>query len=223
MAIGLSGGPLAAPRAAAAPWHLRLLELLSSYLPLVLMALLALGTWWRVRSTPTGSLPEVQTPLRHEPDYEMAQFSVQRFAADGALRMQIDGDQGRHYPDTDTLEIDNPRIRAIAADGQITRASARRALANGDASDVQLSGDAHVVREATATEQAIEFSGQFLEVLRNIEQVRSHLPVKVTQGSTEVSAAGMVYDNLTRIVTLQGRIQAVLMPPTPRNAGPALR
>jgi lipopolysaccharide export system protein LptC len=43
--------PAAAPRRAM-PWHLRLREALSSYLPLLLMALLALATWWLVKNSP---------------------------------------------------------------------------------------------------------------------------------------------------------------------------
>ncbi len=193
-----------------------LLDLASSYLPLLLMALLALATWWLVRSAPPGATAPVEAPLRHEPDYQMSQFTVLRFARGGALRTRIEGDQLRHYPDTDTLEIDNPRIRTITPDGRVTSASAQQALSNADASDVQLRGGAHVVREATATEQAIEFRGEFLEVFKNTEQVRSLLPVTVTQGGTEVQAAGMAYDNLTRIVTLQGRMRAVFTPPAQR-------
>ena len=195
---------------------LRLLSLTASYLPLLLMALLALGTWWLVKSTPPGSLPGPVLPPRHEPDYEMTQFTAQRFAADGALRTQIEGDRLRHYPDTDTLEIDNPRIRYIAPDGRIMRASAQRALANADASDVQLSGNAQVTREATASEAAIEFRGESLEVFKNVERLRSQQPVTVTQGTTELHAAGMAYDNLSRVVTLQGKVRAVFVPPARR-------
>ena len=46
-------GPPPAPVARALPWHLRLRDLLSAYLPLLLMALLALSTWWLVKNTPT--------------------------------------------------------------------------------------------------------------------------------------------------------------------------
>ncbi len=37
---------------AAAPWPLRLLDLVSAYLPLLMMAVLASGTWWLVRNAP---------------------------------------------------------------------------------------------------------------------------------------------------------------------------
>ena len=191
-----------------APWHLRLFDLVSAYLPLVMMAVLAAGTWWLVRNAPTFEPPRAAAPPRHEPDYVMTGFVVQRFAADGTLRTQIEGDTLRHYPDDDTLEIDAARIRAIAENGSVTTATARRALANGDGSEVQLLGDARVNRPANGKEEAIEFRSEFLHAFRNVEQVRSHLPVVMTQGTNVVRAAGMSYDNLSRVVEFKGRASA---------------
>jgi lipopolysaccharide export system protein LptC len=176
----------------------------------LLMAVLALGTWWLVKNTPVLDTERQTAPLRHEPDYTMRQFTVQRFAAAGALRVQIEGDELRHYPDTDTLEIDNPRIRATGLDGRVTRATARRALSNGDGSEVQLSGGAHVVREARDDDEALDFRGEFLHAFLAAERVSSHLPVIVTQGATEIRADGMNYDNLSRVVEFKGRVRAVL-------------
>ena len=130
-------------------------------------------------------------------------------ARDGVLRAQIEGDVLRHYPDTDTLEIDNPRIRAIGRDGQITRASAKRALSNKDGSELQLQGDAHVIREPLAGQPAVDFRGEFLHAFLDTEQVRSHLPVVVTQGATVLHAAGLNYDNLAGVVDLKGPVRAV--------------
>jgi lipopolysaccharide export system protein LptC len=152
--------------------------------------------------------------LRHEPDYTMTQFLVQRFGASGAMRVQIEGDLMRHYPDTDTFEIDNPRIRAVGDDGRVTVATARQALSNRDGSEVQLTGGAHVVRAATATEAAIEFRGEFLHYLQYSERVRSHLPVVVIQGGSEIHADAMAYDNLAGVLDLKGRVRAVLSPPS---------
>ena len=199
-----------------APWAWRVIDTASAYLPLMLMAALALGTWWLVKNTPLLEAERAAAPLRHQPDYTMNQFMVQRFAASGAMRVQIEGDVMRHYPDTDTLEIDNPRIRAFGDDGRITNATARRALANRDGSEVQLSGGAHVVREATDKVPAIEFRGEFLHCFQNTERVRSHLPVVVTQGATEIRGDSMAYDNLAGVLDLKGHVHAVLAPPAPK-------
>ena len=166
-----------------------------------------------MKNTPTLDNERQVAPPRHEPDYTMRQFTVQRFAAAGALRVQIEGDELRHYPDTDTLEIDNPRIRAIGDDGRVTVATARQALSNRDGSEVQLTGGAHVVRAATATEAAIEFRGEFLHYLQYSERVRSHLPVVVTQGGSEIHADAMAYDHLAGVLDLKGHVRAVLSPP----------
>jgi lipopolysaccharide export system protein LptC len=198
---------------AAAPWPLRLLDLASAYLPLLMMAALALGTWWLVRNAPGVETPREAVAPRHEADYVMTDFVVQRFASDGTLRAQIEGERLRHYPDDDTIEIEDPRIRAIGSDGVVTLASARKALANGDASEVQLLGDARVTRPAHDGEEAIELRGEFLQAFRNVELVRSHLPVVVTQGQSVVRAGGMEYDNLSRVIDLNGHTSATFVTP----------
>jgi lipopolysaccharide export system protein LptC len=203
------------PRHHRAPLHIRIFDLASSYLPLLLMAALALGSWWLVTNTPLFDTQRQATPLRHEADYTMSQFLVQRFGANGAMRVQLEGDTMRHFPDTETLEIDNPRIRAVGADGRVTVATAKLALSNKDGSEVQLSGDAHVVREATDKDTAIDFRGNFLHYFQYTERVKSHLPVVVTQGGTEMHADSMDYDNLARTLDLKGHVRAVLAAPTP--------
>ncbi len=181
--------PPSAPWQNPAPWYLRAIDTASTYLPLLLMAVLALGTWWLVKNTPLFEGDRAVAPLRHEPDYTMTQFMVQRFGASGAMRVQIEGDLMRHYPDTDTFEIDNPRIRTIGDDGRAT------------------------TNIATPTQTAIEFRGEFLHYFQFTERVRSHLPVVVTQGGSEIRADAMAYDNLARVLDLKGRVRAVLTPP----------
>lgn len=206
--------PAAAPVRMRGPrWPRRLLDVLLGYLPIVLMALLALATWWLVKNTPVPAEPRPAAVARHEPDYTMTDFMVQRFGAAGAMRVQIEGRQLRHYPDTDTLEIEEPRILTIGPDGRRTVASARRAVANGDASEVQLLGGASVVRGPIGAEEAIEFRGEFLHAFANTEKLRSHLPVWVRRGSTELQADGLEYDHLALTFELKGRTRATFAPP----------
>lgn len=121
---------------------------LSLYLPIVLMGVLALGTYWLVRSTPVFTPPEAEKAATHDPDYFMKTFSVKTFDATGRLKSEVSGVQARHFPDTDTVEIDKVHIRSYNDQGQLTTATANRALTNADGSEVQLFGNALVVREA---------------------------------------------------------------------------
>jgi lipopolysaccharide export system protein LptC len=203
---------------AAARWSWRVRDALSAYLPLLLMALLALATWWLVNNTPLPgpTLPPIK--LRHEPDYTMNNFSLQRFAKDGSLRVQLDGDVLRHYPDTDTLEIDDVRVRAIAPDGRQTLASARRAISNGDATEVQLLGAAEVRSESRDGTPPIEMKSEFLHAFLDTERVSSHLPVWVRRGATEVRADSFEYDHVSKLLQFNGKVRATIAPRTPKDA-----
>jgi lipopolysaccharide export system protein LptC len=190
------------------PWYASAMQLISAYLPILLMAVLALFTWWLVQHTPRFDAASEPGVVRHEPDYVMQGARLQRFAADGHLRVQVEGRQMRHYPDSDTIEIDEVTIRAIGDDGSVIVATARMALANGDASEVQLRGGAHVVREAWRDSPAIEFDGEFVHALLTTEQIRSPLPVRIRQGASEMRVGGFEYDNLARSARLEPPVRA---------------
>jgi lipopolysaccharide export system protein LptC len=190
-------------------------ESLAVYLPIILMGVLALGTYWLARNTPVLGPVETQRPASHEPDYSMQRFSVKTFDAAGKLKTEIHGAQGRHYPDTDTLEIDQPQIRSFNPRGELTVATARRAISNSDGSEVQLVGDAVVTREAVTgadghTVPRMELRGEFLDAFLNTERVRSNKPVELIRGSDRFTADSLDYDNLDRIMQMHGRVHGVL-------------
>lgn len=216
--------PLAPAHGGTAPrptqrWTWRLQALLSAYLPLLLMAMLASGTWWLVKNTPTADGPTEARPLRHEPDYRMQGFELQRMGADGRLRVRIEGSEMRHYPDTDTLEIDGIRLRAHGLDGSVTIATARSALANADASDIQLLGDVQVQRfDADAkgvaqTKPSLAVRGEFLQALTATEVLRSHLPVQISYAGGTLQAQRFNYDHLKGQMDFGGRTTARFEPP----------
>ena len=196
---------------------------LSIYLPVMLMGLLALGTYWLVRITPTTSAPEPEQQVRHEPDYFMRTFSVKTFNETGQLQSEVNGVEGRHFPHTDTLEIDQVRMRSFNQDGKVVVATADRALSNSDGSEVQLFGNAIVVREASTdasgrVDPRLEFRSEFLHAYVNTERVKTNQPVVMTRGNDRFTGDAMDFDNLSRVMNLQGRVRGVLMPGPAKSA-----
>ncbi|QNP58479.1 LPS export ABC transporter periplasmic protein LptC [Paenacidovorax monticola] len=188
----------------------------SLYLPVLLMGLLALGTWWLVRNAPVPQTPAAARAPTHEPDYFMKVFSVKTFDGAGRLHSEVQGRMARHYPDTDTLEIDQAHMRSVSPEGRVTVATANRALSNADGSEVQLFGDAVVTRQAMRVGgralPRLEFQGEFLHAWTNDERVRSHLPVTLIRGNDRFTADSMEYDNLDQVLQLRGRVRGMLMP-----------
>ncbi|HSV48032.1 MAG TPA: LPS export ABC transporter periplasmic protein LptC, partial [Ramlibacter sp.] len=192
------------------------------WLPIILMGVMALGTYWLARNTPTlPGMSDAQRKPRHEPDYFMRGFAVKTFDADGRLKSEVFGAEARHYPDTDTLEIDQPRIRSFNPAGELTTATAQRAISNARGTEVQLFGDAVVTRNGSSDGQGrarpqMEFRGEFLHAFLDTERVRSHLPVTLKRGDDQFTASSLDYDNLDRVMDLRGRVRGVL---TPGSAG----
>ena len=202
-----------APARPVAPLVWRVRDALSAYLPLLLMALMAVGTAWLVKHTPSGPAAGSDGPVRTDPDYTMQGFAIVRFASDGHASMRIEGQRLRHYPDTDRIEIEGVRIHAVGDDGRITDAVAQRALANGDASELQLIGGAQVrSRPGNSSSNVLEIDSEFLHAFARFETVRSHLPVKVLRGATQVRAGGIELDNLHQQMQLAGPVHMLLTP-----------
>ena len=210
--VPLSLGPAdTRPRRSRLPWHQRLREGLSSYLPLLMMGLLVLASWWLVKNSPRAAAPAEDRPVSNEPDYTMEQFALERFDAQGRLKLRIEGAKLKHYPATDRIEIEDAQIRAIAEDGRVTLARARQALGNGDGSEVQLRGGAEVT-STDASGALLVMSSEFLHAFLITEQVRSHLPVQVQMGNSQLHAAGLDYDHGARRLDLLGPMRAELPP-----------
>lgn len=209
--LGPVGSAKGAPPRPRLPWHLRLRDLLTSYLPLLLMTLLALFTWWLVKNTPSVPGVSEEAPLRRDPDYTMTQFALERFDAAGRLKVRIEGAQMRHFPDTDRIEIDGVHIRAVSPEGRVTLASAQRALSNGDGSEVQLMGQAHIT-SSDARGRPLEMKSEFLHAFLVSEKLRSHLPVQVTLDGAEMLSAGIDYDHGARRLELAGPLRTTLPP-----------
>ena len=191
-------------------------------LPLALMSVLALGSYWLVRTAPqVVALPELSASV-HTPDYFMETFSTKNFDKDGSLHAEVMGSSARHYPDTKWTEVEAIELRSQDAQGRLTTATANHGLTNEDASEVQLIGNALVARDTQAPARAgasprMEFRGEFLHVFAKDERVESHLPVELQRGLDRFTADALDYDNVTQVVQLTGRVHANLVPkPTAR-------
>jgi len=213
--------PLTGPRVhRGGPLSARLWERVLSYLPVLLMGLLAALTWWLVKNTPqpgdAGSAP----PPSKEPDYTMRDFAVSSYNADGTLLTRLEGDVLQHYPYSDTVEVQGVRLRALDESGRVTLGSADRGFSNGAATQVRLVGDARVVREPGPREAAgerIKIRGEVLEVDTERERVHSDRPVTLITERGQLQANSLDYDHADRVARLDGRVTGVLQPvPLPK-------
>lgn len=195
----------------------QLLDNLSIYLPVLLMGLLALVSYWLLRATPAPQSQEPERTVSTEPDYFMRRFSVKAFDDKGALKTEVKGEEARHFPGTDMVEIDNARIRHMGEQGLPTLATARLVTTNGDNTEFVLEGNAVVVREAGndvngQPQPRLEFQGEFLHVFLEPDRIVSDRPVTLLRGSDRLVADTLDYTGEDQIARFKGRVKVQLVP-----------
>lgn len=186
-------------------------------LPLVMVAVLALGSYWMVRSAPsvdTSPSPHLQDDT---PDYVVEGFTLQKFDATGQLKALLQGKSAQHLPDARWIEIEKFTFFSTDALGRVKRASADRGLSNQDSNEFQLLGRAHLVREAhpAGDEPRIEMQSDALHVWTTADKVVSDRPVQITHGKHLVQADSLHYDGNSRTLQLDGRVHATLNSQSP--------
>lgn len=188
----------------------RLLDKLSVYLPMIVMALLASGSWWLVRSVPELLMPAVNKAVREEPDYRLENFTVKSFDVSGRMTREVSGDKAQHYPASETLDIEQIRIYAENETGKILNARSRQGIATDDGKQVTLIGDASAIRQAFDTSPQLELRGQRLVALPDDDRVVSSDPVQITRDRDVFTAQTMDFNTNTGEYLLKGRVQGTL-------------
>lgn len=191
-------------------WLRQALDRLALYLPLLVMAVLALGSWSLVRSLP--GVPTSSTPSapREDPDYSLGRFSVKVMDASGRLKQLITGDAARHFPHTDELHIDEVRVQAVSETGTHFHVRARQGLASEDHQLITLIGDAVAVRQADAKAPQTELRGSKFLIRSSEERLLSPEPVEILRGQDRFTALTLDFNSRTGEYALQGRVRATL-------------
>ena len=210
VAVGAAPGRHAARRGRSG-WAQWLRELSGASLPLLLMALLALGTWWLVRHAPKPPRAAAAAAPVHEPDYRLENFQAERFDASGQRVLTFGGQRLRHYPDTDEFSIDALQLAADTPEGRHLRATAREARIGRRGERVELAGQASIISEAPG-QVPVRIRSEHLLVQTRSHDVRADKPVWVTQGANEFSAEALEFDGASRVLTLRGPARAVFQP-----------
>jgi len=190
----------------------QLLDRLSTYLPLIVMALLASASWWLVRSVPTLLAPDTQKPVRQEPDYRLAQFSVKSFDASGRMTREVKGEKAQHYPASEEMHIEQIRIFAANDEGSTLNASARQGVATDDGQKVILTGEAFAVRHAFNNLPKIELHSERLVALPDEDRLVSDDPVRIVRDRDVFTAASMDFNSQSGQYVLNGRVRGTLAP-----------
>lgn len=193
----------------------RSLDRLTIYLPLILFAFLALGSWWLVRSVPELMQPHADAPVRQDPDYHLTQFTVKSFDAAGRLTQEIGGQSATHFPAAQALHIEEVRIFFENEWGTRLNAQAQQGISFEAEDKVVLTGDARAVRAADDLGPRTALQGESLTALIGEERLLSSLPVRIDRADHVFTGQTMNFDTRSGQYELKGQVKSILAPSKP--------
>jgi lipopolysaccharide export system protein LptC len=182
--------------------HLRALDRLASFFPLLLLAALAALTYWLDRAVQPPA-PDLTATLRHDPDFIAEGFSAVQLGPDGRSRYVITGRRLIHYPDDDTAHVEEPRVLITEPEKPPVHVSARRGTITADGEQVHLMDEVRIERGGGIEEGGAVLTTSYLHILPGQELARTDQPVTLEDANTVIHGVGLEFDRKTQTVTIQ--------------------
>ncbi len=174
--------------------------------PIVVIGLLAAGTFWLNEATQSGARNDGRQ--RHDPDYVVDHFNVRRFDDTGSLQHFLVGEKMLHFPDDDSTEVISPKLTYFRSPP--VRVSATRAWLDKDGKHVKLDGDVHVIRDGVNGDPPTEMTTSVLFAVPDDSFAHTDAPVVITQGQSVMHGTGMETNDKTQISVLYGRASGTI-------------
>jgi lipopolysaccharide export system protein LptC len=182
----------------------------TSLIPLVAMAALAGITYWLLQATLPPPNEGAPRPKAHTPDYFADNFSVSELDQSGSTQYRLTATQMIHYEDDENSDLTKPAIRAFQPGKPIVTATGDRGTVNGDASIVNLYDNARIQRAAGNGDPPMQADSSHFRVLVNDDVIETEKPVKLQRGLSVMTASGMNYNNVTRVMQLFGNVRGAI-------------
>ena len=173
--------------------------------PLLLVLALALLSFWLER---TLRIEERHPALRrHDPDFQVEHFTLQKFDAAGALVASLAAAKMVHYPDDDSTELYAPRVVQTKPAAPRLAVSADRGALSQSGEEVFLYDNVLLQREAPGGLGETRIHTSFLHFVTAQSLVRTDRDVTVSAPGRSFSARGMEFHNDTGELFLRARVR----------------
>lgn len=192
---------------------------ITAALPLVLVAMLAVFTFWLDRlAQPAATGPSGAN--RHDPDYMVEGLTAMRMNQSGATAYTLSAKKMVHYPDDDTTLLTTPRLVSLEPGKAPITITARQALVSSKGDNVYFQDDVHVTRAAFGDSSEMQMLTSYLHVIPDDRIAQTDRPVTITDAATTVTASGLELNSETRVLKLRGRVHGTYDPNKAPRRGP---
>jgi len=204
----------------------RFLDRLTAWSPALLLGGLAALTYWLDAQVQAPSNAGAGAP-RHEPDMFIENFRAVSLGEDGKPRQILSAQRAVHYPDDQTSEFVEPRLKLDQPGKPGFELSAKHGKPSADHDQVWFSGNVRAVREPQPGESGAAASGgrmtlatEALHVATREERLDTDQPVTIEDARGIIRGVGLEFDNVARTASLRSQVSGTLQPGSTPRKGP---
>jgi len=191
-----------------------LYELGLRVIPLFIMGLLTLASFWFLEKNITQDTIQPPRISTHEPDYVFSNAKLTVLNPDGTTKYRLLGKEFKHYEDDASIDIALPRLRLFNPKTPPLTVKANTAHVTGDLDIVELFKNADISRPAQigasgrVVNPLLHLESNYLKFFVNDDKMETHLPIRIQRGESIMTASqGATYDNIDQSISMFGNVE----------------
>jgi lipopolysaccharide export system protein LptC len=196
-----------------------LYELGARLIPLVVMGLLTLASFWFLKKNTTQDPPPPPRKITHEPDYVFSNAKLTVLNLDGTTKYRLIGKEFKHFEDDASIDVILPKLRLMNPKTPPLTVSANKGHITGNLDIIELFDNADINRPAEISPSGkiinpfLHLQSNYLKFFINDDKMTTDLPIKIQKGdSIMTSSKGADFDNINQSISMFGNVQGTIAP-----------
>ncbi len=181
------------------------------YVPILIAALIALGTYWMAEQARRVELQHQPSPLN--PDFVVEGVRMSRMDAQGTVQTIVSATRMVHVPQSDRATLEQPRVLQSAPGKPPVTITADRGESINNAQVVDLDGHVVIERAPTQANPALIVRTERLQVLPDDDVAKTDRAVAIDYGKSTMAGTGMLFSNVDRSLIIEHQARGVIAAP----------
>ena len=180
---------------------------------IILIVVLTIATLTYQLSTSVDESADISDPnLRHDPDYFISNFKATMYDKSGAANYRMTAQHLEHFPDNDTIEVQNIMVEYIDTTQQVWQATSDNAIGYENTEILHLSGNVKIQLQTPNPDKNLILVTDKLRIDFIAKQASTDSKVKITGKNSKIDATGMDINLDSGTLTLKSQARGQYVP-----------